>query len=350
MSAKIKVISGVTIDHEADWPEFRKWIDGTYASLSLSWVDEGVAYYIAALDGSFVRMVGINKDSNEYQIDFETNFKHCRPVLIPVSGAIQQLPLEGRRHDCYTSDFCKKETWWQDSARVTGETLTDSGNHTTYTPATSRYWVDVMHGKIFRERELREDYAPVVKVDNIAKTENPAGRTTGDFSVNYTTGAVTFNSALVGTEVVKADYSYVRTSLFKAAAPEGYIWTSNTIKVMYSKNVGMRDSVLFQLWGDVGYGMMPLSTPEIYQTLDDLKKDVSRIEWEDSIETGGGGDYDSWRMPTQPRVFLYFDYTARAANALQGAYSMEIRSWLENDTPFVGEMGAASFFGRKDEE
>jgi len=267
-----------------------------------------------------------------------------------IEGCIHQLPLEGRRHDCYTSDFCKKETWWQDSARVTGETLTDSGNHTTYTPATSRYWVDAMHGKIFRERELREDYAPVVKVDDVAKTENPAGRTTGDYSVNYATGAVTFNSALVGTEVVTADYSYVRTSLFKAAAPEGYIWTSSSVKVMYAKNVGMRDTVFFQLWGDIGYGMMPLSTPEIYQTLDDLKKDASRIEWEDSIETGGGGDYDSWRMPTQPRVFLYYDYTDRAANTLQGAYSMEIRSWLENDIPFVGEMGAASFFGRKDEE
>jgi len=270
--------------------------------------------------------------------------------VLPIAGTVQSIPLEGRRHDCYTSDFCKKETWWQDSARVTGETLTDSGDHTTYTPATSRHWVDVMHGKVFRERELREDYAPVVKVDNVAKTENPAGRTTGDYSVNYATGAVTFNSALVGTEVVKADYSYVRTSLFKAQTPEGYVWTSNTVKVIYSKNVGMRDSVLFQLWGDVGYGMMPISTPEVYQTLDDLKKDASRIEWEDAIESGGGGDYDSWRMPTQPRVFLYYDYTDRAANALQGVYKMEIRCWLENDTPFAGEMGCASFFGRKDEE
>lgn len=269
---------------------------------------------------------------------------------IPISGEVQQMPLEGRRHDCYTSDFCKKESWWQDSARVTGETLTDSGDHKTYTPATSRYWVDVMHGKIFRERDLREDYAPVVRVDSVAKTENPAGRTSGDYSVNYVTGAVTFNSALAGTEVVTADYSYVRTSLYKAQAPDGYIWTSNTVKVMYAKNVGMRDSVFFQLWGDVGYGMMPLSDPEIYQTLDDLKKDASRIEWEDAIESGGGGDYDSWRMSTVPRVFLYYDYTARAANALQGAYSMEIRCWLEDDIPFVGEMGAASFFGRKDEE
>lgn len=269
---------------------------------------------------------------------------------LPTRGTAELVPAEGRRHDCYTSDFCKKETWWQDSARVTNETLTDSGDHKTYNPATSRYWVDVTHGKLFREWELQEDYGPVIKVDGNTKTENPAGRTTGDYSIDYTTGDVTFNSALAGTEVVTASYSYVQTSLFKAQAPTGYVWTSNTVKVMYAKNIGMRDSVYFQLWGDVGYGMMPLSSPEIYQTLDDLKKDASRIEWEDSIETGGGGDYDSWRMPTEPRVFLYYDYTARAANALQGAYSMEIRCWLENDVPFVGEMGCASFFGRKDEE
>jgi hypothetical protein len=269
---------------------------------------------------------------------------------IPIVGDVHQMPLDGRRHDCYTSDFCKKETWWQDSSRVTNETLADSGDHTTYTPATSRYWVDVMHGKLFRERDLREDYAPVIKVNGDAKTENPAGRTTGDYSIDYTTGAVTFNVALQANDVVTASYSYVRTSLFKAQVPSGYTWTSNTVKVMYAKNVGMRDSVFFQLWGDVGYGMMPLSDPEIYQTLDDLKKDASRIEWEDAIESGGGGSYDGWRMPAQPRVFLYYDYTARAANALHSCYSMEIRCWLENDIPFVGEMGVASFFGRKDEE
>lgn len=269
---------------------------------------------------------------------------------IPIVGAVQNRPPEGRRCDIYTSDFCKKETWWQDSQRVTGETLTDSGDHKTYNPATARYWVDVMHGKVFRERDLREDYAPVIKVDGVIKTENPPGYTTGHYSIDYATGDVTFNSALSGTEVVTADYSYVRTSLFKAVAPDGYVWTSNTVKVMYSKNIGMRDSVFFQLWGNLGAGMQPLSSPEIYQTLDDLKKDASRIEWEDSIETGGGGDHDSWRMPTVPRVFLYYDYSDRAANALQGAYSMAIYCWLENDIPFVGEMGAASFFGRKDEE
>ena len=350
MITRIKVTSGVVIDHEADWPEFRKWIDGTYASLSFTWVDEGAAYAIAALDGSFTRMAGINKDSNEYQTDFEANFKHNRAVLIPVSGVVQQAPLLGRRLDIYTSDFTKRESWWQDSARVTNETLTDSGDHTTYTPATSRYWVDVMHGKLFREWELHEDYAPVVKVDNVAKTENSAGTTNGDYSVNYATGAVTFNSALTGSEVVTASYSYVQSSLFKAQAPAGYLWTSATVKVIYSEDMGMKDSIYFQLWGNVGYGMMALSTPEIYQSLDDLKKDASRIEYESFIATGSSGAENAWRMPTKKRIFLYYDYRDRAATQLQGAYQMEIRCWLETDTPFVGEMGCASFFGRKDAE
>jgi hypothetical protein len=266
---------------------------------------------------------------------------------VQIHGTVEQTPLEGRRYDVYTTDFTKKETWYQDSARVTGETLTDSGNHTTYTSLVSRFWIDVMHGKIFRERDYRETYAPVVKVDNVAKTEHPAGTTSGDYSVNYTTGAVTFKTALVGTEVVTADYSYARTSLFKAAAPTGYVWTSNVVKVMYSKDMGMKDTIIFQLWGNIGAGMQPLSSPEYYQTLDDLKKDASRSEREATADTSAG---DTWRMPTQPRCTLFYDYSGRAATSLQGAYAMEIRCWLENDIPFVGEMGCASFFGRKDEE
>lgn len=304
---------------------------------------------------------GYSQEQNDLDKgDFEENFKdsanakNLQGVAVEgtaqIAGDVHPMPLEGRRHDIYTSDFVKQETWWQDSARVEGETLTDQGAHTVYKPATERYWVDVMHGKIFRERELREVYAPLVKVNSTAKTENPAGTTDGDFSVDYPTGAVTFNSALQAEDVVTADYSYVRTSLFKCPAPDGYVWTSNTVKVMYSKNIGMTDSVFFQLWGDVGYGMMPLSSPEIYQTLDDLKKDASRIEWEDAIESGDPGAENAWRMPTSPRVFLYYDYTARAANALPGSVKAEIRCWLENDKAFIGEMGAASFFGRKDEE
>ena len=70
-------IVGTTIDFDTDWPEFRKWIDGTYANLRLAWIDNGAAYIVVAQDASVFRTVGINKTEppSAYQIDFDANFK-----------------------------------------------------------------------------------------------------------------------------------------------------------------------------------------------------------------------------------------------------------------------------------
>jgi hypothetical protein len=47
---------------------------------------------------------------------------------------------------------------------------------------------------------------------------------------------------------------------------------------------------------------------------------------------------------------MRFSYLWSAVIDLDSTYDMEIRCWLENDTPHVGELGVATFFGRKDEE
>lgn len=273
------------------------------------------------------------------------------PTPVEVSNTIisteVQLP-EGRRLNRYSHDFCKKETWYQDSTRVTGETLTDSGNHTLYTPAVSRYWVDVMHGKLFGEWELVATYAPIIKVDTVAKTENSPNLTDGDYSINYATGAITFNSAQSAQVVVTADYSAVGGSLFKAVAPEGYRWRVGEVKVTMSKDIALKDTILFQLWGNIGAGMQPLSGAEVYQTLDDYLQDAASIDPEFPVPTGDVGT-DSWRMITSPRLSMRFSYQWSAVIDLESAYAMEIRCWLENDIPHVGDCGFATFFGRKEE-
>ena len=69
--AKIKIYSGIVLDYSDDgWPEFKKWLDGTYASLRYTWVDEGAAYQVAAPDGQITRICSFNKDSEE-SADFE---------------------------------------------------------------------------------------------------------------------------------------------------------------------------------------------------------------------------------------------------------------------------------------
>ena len=76
--ANLRTTGAVTIDYSVDgWSAFKKWLDGTYASLHLAWVDEGSAYSIAAMDGNICRACSINKAD---AADFEANFKTTTAV------------------------------------------------------------------------------------------------------------------------------------------------------------------------------------------------------------------------------------------------------------------------------
>jgi len=72
--ALFKINDGVVIDFTNDgWAEFKKWLDGTYARLRYTWVDEGLAYNIIALDGQVYRTCSINKtDATEFEAAYKT--------------------------------------------------------------------------------------------------------------------------------------------------------------------------------------------------------------------------------------------------------------------------------------
>jgi len=73
-------INGVVVDYTNDgWAEFKKWLDGTYATLFYTWVDEGQAYNIVAVDGSVYRAFSINKTE---ATEFEATYKVNAPIKI----------------------------------------------------------------------------------------------------------------------------------------------------------------------------------------------------------------------------------------------------------------------------
>lgn len=263
---------------------------------------------------------------------------------------------EGRRCDYYTPNFCDKTTWYHNSERHTDEVLVDSGNHTTYNLSTPCVVVDLKHGKVFGEDRFVGNYGTVVKVDDVEKTENPPGTTDGDYSVNYATGAVTFNQAQSESAVVKMTYSEVKTSLCKVAPPEGKKLRIGYVEVQFSKDIGPKDTLVFQMWGlaDVFAPgqfppgtMIPISGAEKYKTLNDFIADAEKAYPLVPVMTGAG---DSWRMYQQERVIYRFDYTQRAATDMLSGYGMEIRVWLENDIPYEGEYAVGTFYGVKADE
>jgi len=43
-------VNGLVVDYSIDgWGEFKKWLDGTYATLAYIWVDEGLAYQLSLI-------------------------------------------------------------------------------------------------------------------------------------------------------------------------------------------------------------------------------------------------------------------------------------------------------------
>ena len=262
---------------------------------------------------------------------------------------LEKVLPEGRRCDQYTINFCDKRTWYPDSDRVTDEELTDSGDHTTYNLSTPCVVVDMKHGRIFNEDSLVDTYGTVVKVDDVEKTENSPGTTDGDYSVNYLTGAVTFNDALEGDETVTMSYSKVQTSMCKIQPPEGKKMRIAYVEVQVSKNFGLKDTLNFQLWGVNPAdppNLIPYTVAEVYKTLDDFIIDSEKAFPEIPVLSGG----DSWRMPTQPRIVFRFDYSIRAATDLLASALMEIRVWLSNDTECDGEYAVGTFYGVRVDE
>lgn len=266
---------------------------------------------------------------------------------------LEKILPEGRRCDFYTPNFCDKTTWYEDSDRIEEETLVDSGDHTTYNLTSPCIVVDLKHGKVFGEDNHVGDYGTVVTVDSVEKTENPPGTTNGDYGVNYQTGAVTFNDAQSESAVVKMTYSKVQTSLCVIKPPEGKRLRIGYVEVQFSKDIGPKDTLLFQMWGlaDVFAPgqfppgtMIPISNAEKYKTLNDFIADAEKSYPLVPVMTGAG---DSWRMYEEERVIYRFDYTLRAATDMYASYGMEIRVWLENDIPYEGEYAVGTFYGVK---
>lgn len=77
-AGQYQVLSGLLIEMTLDgWAEFKKWIDGTYASLKYAWVGDGAYYHIFALDGQVTRLCKLAYGD---ATDFETNFKNSKPA------------------------------------------------------------------------------------------------------------------------------------------------------------------------------------------------------------------------------------------------------------------------------
>lgn len=237
-------------------------------------------------------------------------------------------------------NWCDPTTWYTQSVRVEGETLTDSGDGQTFDSLNSN-WIDLTHGKIYRENLIAASYVPVVKVDGVVKTERAAWADSGgDFSINYTTGKVTFFESQSG-KVVTVDYSYENGSLFVVTPTAGKrLWIEYS-EVQFSKDIEINADTHFQPWAYSPTGVpappdkIPAAYPTTYRSLDNYIEEANGCYPEIPV-MGGPRGFSS------PRITFPFKY--QTIKELRSSYGVEIRVWLEGDLPFGGEYGTATFY------
>ena len=276
------------------------------------------------------------------------------------SGLVQILPTQGRRCDVVTHDFTKRQTWYQESIRVTDGALLDSGDHQTYKQVSDEVWIDLIHGYIYNEDELISAHGIVVKVDGSVKVQNSPVGTGGDYSVDCLKGWVTFNTPLAGTETVTATRSVVgsgpRASVFHVVAPTGCVMRNSYVEMQFSIDIVLNDTLCFQLWGlvdafapelipDIPSGtLIPLTSVERYKTMHNFIVDAEKSYPPIPVFSAPG----NWRHYTQPVIPFRFDYTSgRTATELVNSAGMEIQVWLENDIPCGGEFAQGTFYAIK---
>jgi hypothetical protein len=250
-------------------------------------------------------------------------------------------PPEASRLDCISVNWCDKTTWYPSSVEVTDETMTDSGDGLTFNPDTQRPWVDVTHGKITGEYDLRSEYRPIIEVNSVQKTENSPGETDNDYTINYSTGQVTFNSSQSGNTVVVKQYHYVVDSEWIIAPSAGKVIRLTQVEVQFCKDVELIDSIVFQLY----VGGNPYGGASVFQTMYDFINESS-LSYPEIPQMGGSG----WRGMTAPVHIFRWPYVERGTTDLRSSLSMEVHVCLENDIELGGDFAVTTFYGVTEDE
>lgn len=235
-----------------------------------------------------------------------------------------------------TYNWCDRCTWYQSSTRETGATLTLKSG-TTYESGNAN-WIDLTHGRLYREDMVSAPYLPKIYDNGVQKTERaPFADSGGDFTIDYAAGEVTFAEAPTGP--VTADFSYESGSLFIVSPTAGKrLWVEDS-EVQFSTDIDLKDTVHFQAWAYNPADLpnkVPVTAKTTYKTAGDFV-DEARGAYPQVPAFGG-----SSRGLTQPHLVFPFKYLQ--LKELFYSMGLEIRVWLENDNEFGGERATATFY------
>lgn len=295
--------------------------------------------------------------------DFEANFKPTgnRPIVAKLPDGRPRTSSEKStsvRRNFYSHDWTDPTTWYEQSTYVASETATDSGDHLTYTLAHHNV-IDLYHGKITLEDSIVDanghSYRVHVSVNGVAKVEqDPHFGTGGDFTVDYAGGKVVFLVALDPADVVTVGYHYASGSRFTVKPPAGLKLSIEQAEVQFSTDIDLKDSMVFEAFGIADYFLSPAQMAAYgipagvgykislqkftYKSFSDFQNDAFKAY----PSYPAMGDPSNWR--SQKQAVTVFDWDYLSSLYLYSSKGMEIRLYLQHDTPCTGWMATATMY------
>lgn len=229
---------------------------------------------------------------------------------------------EGSSATKVSYDWCDKCTWYQNSIRITDETLTTSDSLTF--DSAHAAWIDLTHGRLYEEDLFIAGREIVVKVDDVVVT-------TG-FSVDYTTGKIVFDATQSGT--VKASYNYATTSVWTLGPTTGKIMHIEHAEVQFAKDVAMNSPMTFEIWV---YHPSGNGTKVLYQR-------ITYKNEKDIINAANLGQGSIPRFGNLPDDILVFPFDYATIKTLKYSQGAELRVSINNDVKLTGSYATITFY------
>lgn len=276
-------------------------------------------------------------------------------------------PRTGDKVQLFSHNFCKKETWYQNSVRHTGVTMVtaDGGAGRVWALPTPCTVIDVLHGKSVFEREIRSTYVQKVYVDGVQKTPRPEGDSY-DYDMNYATGTVTFQQAQTG--VVTIDYSEATTSDFILSPLPKKKLRLLEAELQFSTDASLNDTFQFIIRARVDrfpplfpfWNQNPLGAPGPYPA--GTKLPIKTLNYETVLDLVAESNLayplvhkndvqnPTWRDLSSDLMIMSWQYQQQATIELSDAIGMDVIIRFENHIPATGSVAIATFYAVSEDE
>lgn len=255
-------------------------------------------------------------------------------VDLKQKSAVTQIPKvsvhksEGSSGSIASHDWTDPCTWYTESTRVTGETLTlDAGK--TYDMANNNI-IDLVHGRVSDEDDFSSSYLIKVYDNGVLKTEDT------DYTVDYENGKVTFDAGYTVTGPVTADYSYESGSMFKLVPDSGKILHLEHAELQFCKNIQMNSG------GYIDFDIYVYDPNDLPNKVLYKRKRYKNIK--DILNSANLGQGSIPAIDGFTNDILVFPFNYVTTQSLLSSQGAELRVSLSDDTPLTGEWATATFY------